>query len=194
MAQPRRTDDDTLDALRREALELGVQVFGEGDPGARLMLVGEAPGKEEAAAGRPFVGPAGQVLNRLLERLAIPRADLWITNTVKVRPVLEKGGSVRNRPPHTGEIAAHRSILEREIALVRPRVIVCLGAVAAGALIHPDFKVRQERGRWFPGPGDSRLEATYHPSYLLRLRGPEYETARDEMAADLSRAWEATSR
>src|SRR5436305_6907295 len=132
MAIPKLVDE--LDELRREAVAAGIQVFGEGNPRARLMIVGEAPGREEAAAGRPFVGPSGQVLNRLLERLSIPRQDIWITNTVKTRPVVPAGFGRENRPPRAGEIAEHRAILEREIRIIRPRVIVCLGAIAASAL------------------------------------------------------------
>jgi DNA polymerase len=153
------------------------------------MLVGEAPGKEEAATGRPFVGPAGKVLGALLDRLAIPRRDIWITNTYKIRPVSEGSRGEVNRAPRSGEIKQHRWILDREIQIIRPKVIVALGAVAASALIGQNFRVKENRGRWFPGPDGSRVMATYHPSYLLRLRGPDYEAARDEMLADLSKAW-----
>jgi DNA polymerase len=153
------------------------------------MLVGEAPGKSEVRARRPFVGPAGEVLNRMLDLLAIPRSDQWVTNTVKLRPTAPGVRGEVNRPPSPEEVTAFRSILDREIAIIRPAVIVCLGAVAASALIHPAFKVRQERGTWFTGPNGSRVIATYHPSYLLRLRGPAYEVLRDEMLADLATAW-----
>jgi DNA polymerase len=176
-------------ALRRQAEEAGAQVFGEGDLEAAMMLVGEAPGKVEAAAHRPFVGPAGVVLNRLLDRAAIPRNKLWISNVVKVRPVAAGARSEINRPPNASEVARFRSMLDDEIRLVRPRVIVCLGSVAASAVIHPNFRIQSERGCWFPGPESSRVTATYHPAYLLRLRGPDYEAARDQMLADLTRAW-----
>jgi DNA polymerase len=176
-------------AVRREAEDAGAQVFGEGDLHAAMMLVGEAPGKVEAAAHRPFVGPAGIVLNRLLDRATIPRNKLWITNTVKVRPIAAGRRSEVNRPPNSAEVATFRSILNDEIGIVRPRVIVCLGSVAATALIHPNFRIQSERGCWFPGPEGSRLTATYHPAYLLRLRGPDYEVARDHMLADFTRAW-----
>lgn len=180
--------------LRRAALDQGIQVFGEGDIFASLMLVGEAPGKEEAASGRPFVGPAGAVLNRLLDALDIPRECLWVTNLVKIRPTVETSHNNKaNRPPRAGEIAAHRGILEAEIKIIRPKVILCLGAVPASALIHPGFRIAEEHGISFPGPNRSRIMATYHPAYLLRLRGPAYESVRDAMAADLLRAW-STSR
>src|SRR5437879_815549 len=97
-----------LDSLREHAEEAGAEVFGEGDPAARLMLVGEAPGGAEAKAHRPFVGPAGLVLNRLLDALSIPRSALWITNVVKIRPVAEGLRSVVNRPPTATEIATFR--------------------------------------------------------------------------------------
>lgn len=178
-----------MSALEREAFRQGIEVFGEGDLDAALMLVGEAPGKEEVRTGRPFQGPAGKVLDRLLDRVGISRTELWITNLVKIRPFVETCRNKDNRPPRSGEVAAHIGILRGEIRIVRPRVILCLGATAASALIHPDFRIGLERGRWFPGPDESLLAATYHPSYLLRRRGPDYETARDAMAADLLRAW-----
>lgn len=155
------------------------------------MLVGEAPGREEAESGHPFVGTAGKVLSALLNRLAIPRETIWITNTYKIRPVTERGPNRVNRAPRPSEVKAHRWILDREIEIIRPRVIVCLGSVAASALIHPNFRVTEDRGCWFDGPNGSRIMATFHPSYLLRLRGPDYETARDAMMADLSKAWAA---
>lgn len=175
-------------ALASEARQRGAQVTGEGNLAASLMLVGEAPGRVEVATGRPFVGPAGEVLNRVLDRLSIPRSDLWITNAVKIRPTVDNRNRV-NRPPTTSEVATYHDLLLREITIVKPRVIVCLGGVAASTLIHHDFRVRQERGLWFPGPGSSCLLATYHPSYLLHLRGSDFEKARDEMLADLALAW-----
>lgn len=180
---------DELTTLYNDAKAAGVQVFGEGNPKAAMMLVGEAPGREEAASGHPFVGPAGKVLTSMLDRLSIPRPRIWITNTYKIRPFIESDRGGVNRPPRASEIKAHRWILDREIELVHPRVIVCLGAVAAKALLGPDFRLKEERGCWHPGPHGSRVLATFHPSYLTRLRGVEYEEARDAMLADLSKAW-----
>jgi len=176
-------------ALRQEAEKQGIEVFGEGNLNARLALVGEAPGKVEVERGRPFQGPAGRVLDELLDRLAIPREDLYITNVVKIRPYVENCRNKVNRPPRASEVRDFVWILHRELAIVRPRVVVCLGAVAANALIHPKFALKKDRGCWFKGPEGSRILATFHPSYLLRLRGPDYEAARDAMAADLSKAW-----
>ncbi|HEX5415992.1 MAG TPA: uracil-DNA glycosylase [Chloroflexota bacterium] len=183
--------DAELRELRQAAEQQGIEVFGEGNLSAPLMLVGEAPGQVEVERGRPFQGPAGRVLDELLDRLAIPRSELYITNVVKIRPYVENGRNRVNRPPRAGEVHAFSWILDREIAIVRPRVIVCLGAVAANALIHPKFALKQDRGRWFEGPEGARILATYHPSYLLRLRGPDYEVARDATAADLAKAWAA---
>jgi len=179
----------SLQALRCEARRRGLEVFGEGNLDARLMLVGEAPGKEEAVAGRPFVGAAGIGLNTLLERLNIPRADLWITNVVKTRPVRQGRRGEVNRAPTAREIARDKDVVDAEISIVSPRVIVCLGAVAATTLIHPNFRMGDEHGCWFPGPSGARLMATYHPAYLLRLQGLDYETVRDAVLADLARAW-----
>lgn len=180
-----------LRELRQAAEQQGIEVFGEGNLYAPLMLVGEAPGKVEVERGRPFQGPAGRVLDGLLDRLAIPRSELYITNVVKIRPYVDNRRNRVNRPPRAGEVRAFSWILHREIAIVRPRVIVCLGAVAANTLIHPKFALKQNRGCWFEGPEGARILATYHPSYLLHLRGPDYEVARDAMAADLSKAWSA---
>jgi len=183
--------------LREAAERQGIEVFGEGNLNARLLLVGEAPGKVEVERGRPFQGPAGRVLDALLDRLAIPRDDLYVTNVVKTRPFVEAHPNRVNRAPRAGEIQAFTWILRREIAIVQPRVIVCLGAVAASTLIHKNFAMKDEHGRWYPGPQGSSILATYHPSYLLRLRGSNYEAARDECVADLSRAWvmaQSTSR
>ena len=187
MNQP--TKQQEITTLERDAFQTGIQVFGTGNVDAALMLVGEAPGQEEVTVGKPFQGPAGKALDRLLELVEIPRQELWVTNLVKTRPFVETRRDRVNRPPSADEVAAHVGILREEIRIIRPKVILCLGVTAASALIHQNFKVGEERGRWFPGPEQSLLTATYHPSYLLRLRGPNYEAVRDAMAADLLRAW-----
>jgi len=116
-------------------------VFGEGNPGARLMLVGEGPGEEEDARGRPFVGRAGQLLDSALAEAGIPRDAVWVTNTVRCRPTKIEAGRVANRPPRVGEIRACAVWMETELRLVAPRVVVCLGAVAAKALIGKEFRL-----------------------------------------------------
>lgn len=140
-----------------------------GDIHSDIMFVGEAPGENEEKQGEPFVGLAGELFTRMVtvasEKLhpRWARENLYITNTIKCRPTDTKGS---NRQPDLREVAACKQILDREIALVNPKVIICVGAIAANTLIHPDFKITQERGRFF---GDQvKLISIYHPSYILR--------------------------
>lgn len=150
-------------------------VPGEGSPMARLMIVGEAPGQEEAAQGKPFVGRSGQLLNRVLAEVGIPREQAWVTNVFKARPTIEERGRLRNRPPTSAEARVGEALLRREIEVIHPRVIVCLGNLAAQVLISKDFKMNRDRGQWYEGPGGSLVTATFHPAYVLRQRGPERE-------------------
>lgn len=143
-------------------------VFGEGPAGARLMLVGEGPGEEEDQQARPFVGRAGQVLDGVLQEAGLRRDQVWVTNIVRCRPVRREGARPANRPPRADEIRACAAWMNTEIRLVAPQAIVCLGAVAAKALIHKNFRLTEERGRWFPGPRAIPAVATLHPSYVLR--------------------------
>src|SRR5437870_10952087 len=144
-------------------------VSGSGDPQARLVLIGEAPGETEAREGRPFVGAAGRVLDAALRGAGLSREEIWTTNVVKCRPVLGEGGRLRNRAPTTAEVRLWRPLLEAELRLIAPRVIVCLGAVAAKAVIDPKFTMQRQRGHWFPGHFGAEATATYHPAYLFRL-------------------------
>jgi uracil-DNA glycosylase family protein len=161
-------------------------VFGEGNPGARLMLVGEGPGEEEDARGRPFVGRAGQLLDSALAEAGIPRDAVWVTNTVRCRPTKIEAGRVANRPPRVGEIRACAVWMETELRLVAPRVVVCLGAVAAKALIGKEFRLTQERGQLFPGPAGTEAIATLHPSYIIRQRDSGSRVqAREMLVQDL---------
>ena len=139
-------------------------VFGEGPPDSALALVGEAPGREEESTGRPFIGRAGKLLDRLLHDAEIRRDDVWITNIVKWRPTRGKA----NRTPTPPEILEGLPWLRRELEIVRPKVIVCLGNSAAGALIGKDFKLGRERGQWHTDRTGAFVSATYHPAYLLR--------------------------
>jgi DNA polymerase len=134
-----------------------------------IMFIGEAPGSEEEKQGIPFVGPAGQIFDNMLEALAKkinPRWDrdsVYITNVIKCRPT-DTGTS--NRTPDLKEIAACRPILNKEIEIVKPKLIVCVGGTAASTLIHPGFKITEEHGKFF---GDNpKMIAIYHPSYILR--------------------------
>ncbi|RMF82253.1 MAG: uracil-DNA glycosylase [Nitrospirae bacterium] len=135
-------------------------VFGVGDPQARLMLVGEAPGAEEDRQGEPFVGRAGQLLTRILAAIGLRREEVYIANVLKCRPP-------RNRDPEASEVAACRPFLERQIALVAPEVILCLGAFAARAVLETEAPIGALRGRFHDRRGVA-VRATYHPAYLLR--------------------------
>ncbi len=135
-------------------------VFGEGNPNARLMFVGEAPGATEDETGRPFVGRGGELLNAYLEAFDMKREDVFIANIVKCRPP-------DNRDPRPDEEAACIGYLEEQIDIIKPRVIVCLGRVAATKLISPDFKITKQHGMWFKRNGYD-ITATLHPAALLR--------------------------
>jgi uracil-DNA glycosylase family protein len=143
-------------------------VFGEGRPRASLMLVGEMPGDREDRAGRPFVGPAGRVLDEALEAAGIPRSETYVTNVVKHFKWEPRGKWRLHKTPNRGEVRACRPWLEAEIALVEPRVLVALGATAAHALLGPDFRLSRERGRFLKSPLAPFVTATIHPSAILR--------------------------
>ena len=153
-------------------------VFGEGGRRAELMLVGEQPGDAEDLAGRPFVGPAGTLLDRALEAAGIDRAAVYVTNVVKHFKWEPRGKRRIHKKPNAGEIAACRPWLDAEIQLVRPRAIVCLGATAAQALLGRQFRVTAHRGELIESPHAAMVLATIHPSALLRA--PDAETRRRE--------------
>jgi DNA polymerase len=154
-------------------------VFAAGNPHSPLMLVGEAPGAEEEKRGEPFVGPAGQLLDRILSAMGFDRSTVYITNICKFRPALEEPSQgSRNRPPTTAEMNACLPFLHREIEIIRPSVIVALGATAAEGLLGRKVSITRERGSWHEFAGIP-LMLTVHPSYLLRCaqQGPETELA-----------------
>ena len=196
-AAERIPDRPTLDKLRAAAKDcqacdlwrLGTQtVFGEGRPRANLMLVGEQPGDAEDLAGHPFVGPAGKLLNRALQDAGIDRADVYVTNVVKHFKWEPRGKRRIHKKPNAREIAACRPWLDTEIALVKPRAIVCLGATAAQSLLGRQFKVTAERGAFVQSPLAPLVMATVHPSSILRA--PDDETRREELkrfTADLQK-------
>lgn len=142
-------------------------VFGVGNEQAELMFIGEGPGEQEDLQGVPFVGPAGKLLDSMLEMIDLDRSQVYIANIVKCRPP-------HNRDPKPEEMTACRPWLERQIALVNPKLIVCLGRIAATAMIRADFRITREHGQWFEVNG-RRILATFHPSALLRdpARRPE---------------------
>ena len=169
-------------------------VFGEGPGKADVMLVGEQPGDAEDLAGHPFVGPAGKLLDRALTEAGIDRKVVYVTNVVKHFKWEPRGKRRIHEKPNSAEIAACRPWLETELALVRPRVLVCLGATAAQALLGRSFKVTQHRGTFVPSSLAPRVTATVHPSSILRA--PDEESRRAEMrrfVADLGRVAAALS-
>jgi uracil-DNA glycosylase len=143
-------------------------VFGQGRRGARVFLVGEKPGNDEDLQGKPFVGPAGHLLDQALESAGITREDAYVTNVVKHFKWIGRGKRRMHKTPSAREIAACLPWLEKEIELIKPEVIVCLGATAAKALLGHDFKVTLQRGRPLPTPLAGHAVATVHPSSILR--------------------------
>lgn len=135
-------------------------VFGSGNPAADLVFVGEAPGRDEDLQGEPFVGPAGQLLTRIIQAIGLTRQDVYILNVIKCRPP-------QNRNPLPDEVAACRPIIEKQLACLRPRVICALGTFAAQALLRTDARISRLRGRFHP-LGDILVRPTFHPAYLLR--------------------------
>ncbi len=146
-------------------------VFGDGDPTAELMLVGEQPGDREDLEGEPFVGPAGRVLDEALQTVGISRDRVWMTNAVKHFRHERRGagGKVRlHKKPTAAQVAACRPWLLAELSAVQPRLVVCLGATAAQSLLGPKFRVTREHGVVLPGPDQRPALATVHPSSILR--------------------------
>ena len=147
-------------------------VFGEGSSRAALMLVGEQPGDKEDRAGRPFVGPAGRVLDDGLAEAGIDRRKAYVTNAVKHfkwKPSPRAGSKVRiHAKPNAAEVHACRPWLEAELEVVKPKIVVCLGATAAQALLGRTFKVTQQHGQWVEWPYAPLATATVHPSSILR--------------------------
>ena len=172
----------TLASLRQAAAgcracplwETGTQtVFGEGAAKARAMFVGEQPGDQEDRQGRPFVGPAGRLLDEALELAGIDRRSIYVTNAVKHFKWEARGKRRIHAKPSWSEQMACRPWLEAEIAVVRPHVLVCLGATAAQSLLGKQFRVTKERGRWLESELAERVTATIHPSAILRQRGSD---------------------
>ena len=154
-------------------------VFGEGSPKADVVFIGEQPGDAEDLAGKPFVGPAGKLLDRALVEAGIDRTKVYVTNAVKHFKWDAKGKRRMHHKPNAQEIAACRVWLDAELELLKPRVVVCLGATPAQALLRKDFKVSRERGQWIPSPLAQHVIATVHPSSILR--SPDEETRHAEM-------------
>ena len=162
-------------------------VFGEGDPCAALMVVGEGPGENEDKLGRPFVGRAGELLDRMLLAIDLPREDVFICNTVKCRPTLDDGTRLRNRAPDPTELRNCRPYLDEQIDIIRPRVILAVGAPAAKTFMGETFAISKQRGIWFPGPAGIPVIATFHPAYILRLTGGEMNGVKRLVWEDLKK-------
>jgi DNA polymerase len=183
--------DCTRCPLYRDATQT---VFGEGAAYARLMLVGEQPGDKEDLAGRPFVGPAGALLDRALEEAGVPRKDAYVTNAVKHFKFTPRGRRRIHKKPDTGEIEACHWWLDVELDLIDPKVVVAMGTTALRSVLGRSASITSLRGSPVPLDGDRRLVATVHPSYLLRLQthgGVGQEFTR--FVSDLSEAWRAAN-
>jgi len=154
-------------------------VFGEGGRNAKVMLVGEQPGNQEDLEGKPFVGPAGKLLDVALKEAGIDRRKVYVTNAVKHFKWEPRGKRRIHKKPNAAEIAACRPWLDAEIAALQPKVIVCLGATAAQALLGRDFRVTQHRGEFLNSPLVPVMMATVHPSSILRA--PDEQTRHNEM-------------
>jgi DNA polymerase len=191
-----------LEALRRQAASCQAcdlyrratqTVFGEGDPHAAIVLVGEQPGHEEDLTGRPFVGPAGRLLDEALGRAGLDRRRLYITNAVKHFKWAKdgRGGGKRriHERPTAGEVEACRPWLEQELWLIRPEVLVCLGVTAATAVLRRRVTISASRGKALRSPEGLRTFVTVHPSAILRIREqPNREAELRRFADDLRRA------
>jgi len=161
-------------------------VFGEGKQTSTVMFVGEQPGDKEDLTGHPFVGPAGALLDKALAEAGIDRKTVYVTNVVKHFKWEPRGKRRIHKKPNGAEITACRPWLEAEIRVVKPRVIICLGATAAQALISPKFKVSLQHGRFIPSPLAEFVTATVHPSSILRAPTDEARHAEmQEFIADL---------
>ena len=148
-------------------------VFGDGRASSELMFVGEAPGDEEDLSGHPFVGPAGRLFDKALDEAGIKRERAYLTNVVKHFKWTLRGKRRIHEKPNTAEIRACLPWLEAEIAVIKPSVLVCLGATAAQALLGKEFRVTKQRGTWLATEHVSKVLATVHPSSILRAPDPE---------------------
>jgi DNA polymerase len=161
-------------------------VFGEGVPGAEIVLVGEQPGDREDREGRPFVGPAGRLLDESLAEAGIERDDVYLTNVVKHFKFELRGKRRIHRKPDLHEQAACRPWLEAELEQIRPTALVLLGATAAQALLGRDFRVTKDRGTWVQAPYAPLVTATVHPSSILRAPDDTREAERTLFVRDLA--------
>jgi DNA polymerase len=169
--------------LYRDACQV---VFGEGPKSAELMLVGEQPGDQEDRQGRPFVGPAGRELDRVLEEVGLERSQIYVTNAVKHFKFHRAGKRRIHDKPGRGEVVACRPWLDKELEAVEPRAVIALGATAARELFGTSFRVTRQHGELIKD-GPAEISAgTIHPSAILRATGPDRDAKREMLAADLA--------
>ncbi|MEX1157532.1 MAG: uracil-DNA glycosylase [Thermomicrobiales bacterium] len=163
-------------------------VFGLGNPDAALFLVGEAPSPTDNSTGKPFTGPAGKLLDKVLDEVGLHRRDLWITNLVRCFDGALKNGRMENRPARAGEISACRTWLDLELRYVNPSVILAIGAPAARHIIGADFRLQEQHGTVIPLPDGRLAVATIQPAYVMRLAtiNPGAQAAvRAQLVADI---------
>jgi uracil-DNA glycosylase family 4 len=191
---------DELEAAAKECIACRLSerrrnvAFGDGDPRSPLVLVGEGPGDQEDLQGKPFVGKAGQLLNKALLDAGLSRETVYITNTVKCRAADWSTGKPVNRPPTDEETLTCRQWLVPQLALIKPQVILCIGSPSAKNLIKKDFKITVERGRYFPCEFARTAIATLHPAYILRQQSPSSDGGYSLLVADIQKAWDAAKK
>jgi uracil-DNA glycosylase len=187
-----------LAAMSCEACGLSARrtnvVFGEGDPESPLVLIGEGPGEQEDKTGRPFVGRAGQLLDQGLKDAGLMRESVYITNTVKCRAADWSTGKPVNRAPTEEEAVACRRWLVPQIDLLRPMVILCVGAPSARNIIKKNFQITKERGLYFPCQYARTAIATLHPAYILRQMNVAGDGGYALFVQDIQKAWQAAQR
>lgn len=187
-------DHPTLDKLRRAVQECeGCDLFrnatqgvmGEGPTKARVMFIGEQPGNDEDLQGRPFVGPAGRVLARALEDAGILRDEVYVTNAVKHFKFEDRGKRRIHKKPTAAEVRACAPWLEAEMRLIKPEIVVCLGATAAQAMLGRGYRLTQERGKFRTRDGGPKITSTIHPSAVLRAPDEDRKAMYQGLVDDL---------
>ncbi|MBX3120103.1 MAG: uracil-DNA glycosylase [Fimbriimonadaceae bacterium] len=169
-------------------------VFGEGNPASPLVLVGEGPGETEDHTGRPFVGRAGQMLDRALRDNGLSREIVYICNVVKCRACDWREGKAFNRPPTDEEVLACSQWLKPQLEIIAPKVVLCIGAPSAKLIIKKDFKITAERGKYFPCAYARTAIAALHPAYILRQSSSTHDGGYSLLVADIARAWAAAQK
>jgi len=164
-------------------------IFGSGDPNAKLVIVAEGPSATDENTALPFSGPSGDLLDDVLHATGTSRDEVWLTNAIKCRAAVRKGGLVKNRPPKVAEIKACAKWLDGELALIRPSVIVCMGSPAANALIQKGFRLTEERGIWFTDTIYAPfVMATFNTAFVLRQEGEAFTRVRQTLINDITEA------